>query len=177
MDLSGNRFVLAITIEILTLFMYISCILINVFCGSKFTKRDIIFTAFVFSTSFTIFGITVFFACKSRTAYTLQTTNRKLYSRLHPGQRLHASDCAICLSPKEPASSSLARLSCNHDYHTKCIKECFEKTGDIRCPKCRQTSKDVSSLKSSRFRCLASLPKLQKFLNKKETFSYKESFV
>lgn len=34
------------------------------------------------------------------------------------------------------------------DYHRDCIEECFEKTRDPRCPKCRRTPSDISSLTS-----------------------------
>ena len=34
------------------------------------------------------------------------------------------------------------------DYHKDCIKECFEKTGELRCPKCRQAPSDPPSLTS-----------------------------
>ncbi|XP_062584380.1 uncharacterized protein LOC134246120 [Saccostrea cucullata] len=175
MDLTGSRFALVITIEILTLFVYLFCILINILSGSKFSQRDTIFTAVVFSTCCTILGITVLFACRSQNGVS-QITNRKMYHKLPPGQRLHASDCAICLSPKEPTSSSLVQLSCKHDYHEKCIKECFKKTGDNRCPKCRAILRDVSTLKSNRSRYLPVLPLLLEIRDKRD-MSWKESFV
>ncbi|XP_078333361.1 uncharacterized protein LOC144625606 [Crassostrea virginica] len=152
MDLVRSRYSLLLTIEVLTLLVYGFCILLNVVSGSKFTQRDTIFSAGVFGSCCVILVLTIALACRARTkdsAHIVQITCTKSYQKLQPKNiRHYGSDCAICLSPKDPTSSSLIQLGCQHDYHKDCIKECFEKTGDLRCPKCRQAPSDMPSLTS-----------------------------
>lgn len=146
MDLVGSRFSLLLTIEILTLTVYVFCILLNVICGSKFSQRDTIFSAVVFVVCCVILVATVVLACRARTT-TRITQTTKAYRKLQQSNQSHyASDCAICLSPKDPTLSPIAKLGCHHDYHRDCIEECFKKTRDPRCPNCRRTPSDISSL-------------------------------
>jgi len=49
--------------------------------------------------------------------------------------KIFEDNCSVCTEPfclQEPISTT----KCNHNFHTKCIKEAWEKSGD-RCPLCR----------------------------------------
>ncbi|XP_019924947.2 uncharacterized protein [Magallana gigas] len=123
MDLVGSRFSLLLTIEILTLTVYVFCILLNVICGSKFSQRDTIFSAVVFVVCCVILVATVVLACRARTT-TRITQTTKAYRKLQQSNQSH------------------------YDYHRDCIEECFKKTRDPRCPKCRRAHSGISSLTS-----------------------------
>lgn len=59
-----------------------------------------------------------------------------LTSYKHDESKLEDTTCSICLQ-QMLTDHYLSKTSCNHVYHTKCIKQCIEKTGK-NCPLCRQ---------------------------------------
>nr|XP_022300790.1 E3 ubiquitin-protein ligase RNF13-like [Crassostrea virginica] len=70
----------------------------------------------------------------------------KLGMKMRPVHKEFASDCAICLLPKESKSHTIVQISCKHNYHKKCIKECFKKMKSTQCPECRQEAEDFPAV-------------------------------
>lgn len=149
MALTKNRMLWWIGIELLILIVFAIGVVVRV-AGNNQSDVDIIVTFAVLGFCLLLLIVTVAIYLRSCENETSKKKNgfvnvldqRKLAMKLKPVHKNFASDCAICLLPKESTSQNIVQISCRHDYHEKCIKECFQKMDSLQCPKCRQNAQD-----------------------------------
>ncbi|XP_062584379.1 uncharacterized protein LOC134246119 [Saccostrea cucullata] len=150
MAFTDNRILWWIGIEILILITFAVGVVVRV-ADAKYSDEDIIITFCVLAICLILLMITV--ACyfrslnnetaKESSAVKVNVLDQgKIWMKMKPIHKDFASDCAICLLPKDSDTHSIVQISCKHDYHNKCIEECFHKMGSLQCPECRQDAKD-----------------------------------
>lgn len=149
MALTKNRILWWIGIELLILIVFAIGVVVRV-AGDNQSDVDIIVTFAVLGFCLLLLLVTVAVYLRSYENETSKKKNgfvnildqRKLAMKLKPVHKNFASDCAICLLPKDSTAHNIVQISCSHDYHEKCIKECFQKMDSLQCPKCRQKAED-----------------------------------
>lgn len=149
MALTKNRILWWIGIELLILIVFAIGVVVRV-AGDDQSDLDIIvtFTVLGFCLLLLIVTVAIYLrsyeneTSKKKKAFVNILDQRKLAMKLKPIHKNFASDCAICLLPKDSTSHNIVQISCSHNYHEKCIKECFQKMDSLQCPECRQSAKD-----------------------------------
>ncbi|XP_048780573.1 uncharacterized protein LOC125683466 [Ostrea edulis] len=154
MVFTKNKILWWICIEILILITFAIGVVIRV-ANDDYSDVDIIVTFSVLGFCLVLLVLTVACYFRSLDKETLKDTSSvkinildqgKLWMKMKPVHKDFASDCAICLLPKDSTSHTIVQISCKHDYHDKCIEKCFQKTGNVQCPECRQDAIDHQTI-------------------------------
>ncbi|XP_034324701.1 uncharacterized protein [Magallana gigas] len=149
MECSGKLLCSFLCLELAALLMFVFCLILHALNGGTFSVSDVVFISSVLTICLFIMTITICLclAPTCRPAVTLKLSNRRkpidsedvITRKLTVLHDTLDHDCPICLTTTQNLT---VQLSCKHEYHESCIREWFERSGNFRCPGCRQECLD-----------------------------------